>query len=79
MPKDPLPTYWAFNGHGYRVALGYDPVPVHYWLERLVKPELEGKGFTCTDHGVTQGFFMRQLLKSPLSETVTGFVEFKVD
>ena len=72
-PKNPLPKEWAFNGT-HCAALGRDAVPIQYWLERLIA-ELEGQGFTCAAHGVTQGFFMRQLLRSPLSEQLWPKIE----
>ena len=38
-------------------------------MERLAD-ELAGQGFTQTDHGITQGHFLGQLLKPPLSDTL---------
>ena len=29
-----------------------------------------GQGFTQTNHGITQGHFLRQLLKMPVSDTL---------
>jgi len=72
-PKNPLSKDWAFNGT-HCAALGRDAVPVQFWLARLIN-ELEGQGFTCDAHGVTQGFFMRQLLRSPLSEQLCPKIE----
>ena len=72
-PKNPLSKDWAFDGT-HCAALGHDAVPIQYWLARLLA-ELEGQGFTCDAHGVTQGFFMRQLLRSPLSEQLWPKIE----
>ena len=57
----------SFDGRICKVRYGSDPIPVQYWVERLAD-ELAGQGFTQTDHGITQGHFLRQLLKPPLSD-----------
>ena len=71
-PRLPLNVeLWSFDGHICK-AIGPDPIPVQYWVQRLAD-ELAGQGFTQTDHGITviaQGHFLRQLLKSPLSGTL---------
>ena len=68
-PRLPLNVeLWSFDGHICK-AIGPDPIPVQYWVERLAD-ELAGQGFTQTDHGITQGHFLRQLLKPPLSDTL---------
>ena len=61
---------WSFDGHICK-AIGPDSVPVQYWVERLAdSDELAGQGFSQTDHGITQGHFLRQLLEPALSATL---------